>query len=363
MKSINRVLDIFQTFGPREVLGKVYSKSRLWFLETFVIFGVRYSILKRKVKHIHGPAEISYSPDELLLTCTVRNGELYIDSFMRHYQALGIKHFVFMDNGSTDRTIEMLTSYDNVTILQTDAKYSDYEGTMKRYMTDRFSKGRWNLFVDIDELFDYPYSSRLSLCKFHQYLDAHQYTAVICQMLNLFADIPFAKLESYPDDSLSEKYPYYDNSAISKTEYRWSKLNNGEIKMHWGGICKTLFDTNSGLTKASLVKVDGKVKTFVGFHQVRNANIADVSCVLKHYNFIGTFYKKLQDSIENLTFGKMYDASSFHSKTWSRLQDEPDLSPKLSTARYLDNIDSLIDEGFILVSDQYKRWVDNNYVD
>jgi hypothetical protein len=33
-----------------------------------------------------------------------------------------------------------------------------YENTMKRYLAERFSPGRWNLCADIDELFDYPFS-------------------------------------------------------------------------------------------------------------------------------------------------------------------------------------------------------------
>ena len=31
---------------------------------------------------------------------------------------------------------------------------------MQQYLVARFGKGRWSLCVDIDELFDYPYSGR-----------------------------------------------------------------------------------------------------------------------------------------------------------------------------------------------------------
>ena len=34
------------------------------------------------------------------------------------------------------------------------------ENTMKRYLAERFSRGRWNLCADIDELFDYPSRSK-----------------------------------------------------------------------------------------------------------------------------------------------------------------------------------------------------------
>src|SRR6476661_6368945 len=82
-------------------------------------FGLRPYLLPGKVKHIYGPAKISYSLDELLVISVVRNGELYVKSFLDHYRSMGVKHFVFLDNGSTDHTGEMLCEHDDVTLLQT----------------------------------------------------------------------------------------------------------------------------------------------------------------------------------------------------------------------------------------------------
>ena len=118
-------------------------------------FGVRPHLLPSKVKHLHGPQKVSYSLDELLVIAVVRTGELYIYSFLEHYRSIGVKHFVFLDNGSIDRTVKLLCAQEQVTVLQTDAPYNKYENTMKRHLAERFSDGRWNLCADIDELFDY----------------------------------------------------------------------------------------------------------------------------------------------------------------------------------------------------------------
>ena len=69
-------------------------------------FGIRPYLLRPRVKHVHGPTRISYDLNELLVISVVRNGELYIKSFLDHYRSMGVKHFVFLDNGSTDRTVE-----------------------------------------------------------------------------------------------------------------------------------------------------------------------------------------------------------------------------------------------------------------
>jgi hypothetical protein len=52
-----------------------------------------------------------------------------------------VKHFVFLDNGLTDRAVEMLCGQNDVTILQTDAPYNKYENTVKRYLAEKFSAG------------------------------------------------------------------------------------------------------------------------------------------------------------------------------------------------------------------------------
>ena len=151
----------------------------------------------------------------------VRNGEFYVKSFLDHYRSMGVKHFVFLDNGSTDRTVELLCAQEQVTVLQTDAPYNKYENTMKRYLAQKFSAGRWNLCADIDELFDYPFSENLRLRDFLGYLNENKYTVVVTQMLDMFSDVPLQKLESKADDVLNAKYSFYDISAIMKDDYLW----------------------------------------------------------------------------------------------------------------------------------------------
>ncbi len=94
-------------------------------------FGVRPYLLRPRVKHVFGPRNIDYDWDELLMISVVRNGELYIESFIDHYHAMGVKHFVFLDNGSTDRTVELLCTHDKVTVLQSHVSYNRRENTMK----------------------------------------------------------------------------------------------------------------------------------------------------------------------------------------------------------------------------------------
>src|SRR5215210_6417977 len=77
---------------------------------------VRRWILYHNVEHVDGPEEVAIEPDELVVLCLVRDGRPYVRSFLEHYASMGVKHMVFLDNGSTDGTVEALQEYDDVTV-------------------------------------------------------------------------------------------------------------------------------------------------------------------------------------------------------------------------------------------------------
>jgi hypothetical protein len=97
-------------------------------------------ILSHNIQCLHGPETVAYAKDELVTLVLVRNGRSYVKAFVEHYSSLGVKHLVFLDNGSTDGTIEALKEYDNVTVLRTGVPYKTYNVAMKRYLIERFGR-------------------------------------------------------------------------------------------------------------------------------------------------------------------------------------------------------------------------------
>src|SRR5215213_6559146 len=249
------------------------------------------------VEHLHGPEEVAYEADELVVVCLVRDGRPYVKSFVEHYTSMGAKHLFFLDNGSTDGTVEALKGYDNVTVLRTALPYKEYKYLFKQYLIERFGKkDRWSLCADIDELFDYPYSDVVGLDSLLRYLNERSYTAVAAQMLDMFPEEPLSgsgRPSELPDEPLKERHRFYDVSNISRISmrghplFRNNTLESDEVKALRGGIRQTLFGFRANLTKFPLVFSDGRVKPFDGStHWVDNARIAGLTCVLFHYKFL-----------------------------------------------------------------------------
>jgi hypothetical protein len=312
-------------------------------------------LLGLRVRHVAGPKRIPYGEDEVLAICVVRNGALHVRSFVEHHLRLGVRHIVLLDNGSTDETVALASGLDHVTVLRTDAPYQRYENAMKRFLARRFSHGRWNLCVDIDERFDYPASDRLSLSGLVRYLRKHGYSALVAQMLDLFPDCTLSELERHRDGPVDEVHVYYDLTNIRKKTYRWGVPSNPDIRMHWDGIRNTLFGSSGALTKAPLIFVDRTIDLFSGWHHSRRARVADVSGVLLHYPFAGDFHEKVRDAVRTGRYGDV--TTGEYERYWGTLTDSRDRGFRQPASRRWEDLDRLVDEGFLVVSAAYRSWV------
>jgi len=331
-----------------------------WSVRELFQLELRPRLLRFRARHVHGPRRIERARDELLVASVVRDGELYVGSFLDHYRRLGVRHFVFLDNGSTDRTVELLSGHDGVTVLRSSVPYRAYENAMKTYLVRRFSTGRWVLFADVDELFDYPFSYRLGLRDLLRYLEAHRYRAVVAQMLDMFSERPLAEPPSDLGDDLRSRYPLYDLSDVRKSPYpsRYSRgrLANPSIEFHSHGVRARWFGTANGLTKTCLFFVDDEIVPFTGWHHTKGARLADFTGALLHFPFVPSFREKVRDEVASGRYG--YYVTGEYRRYWDVIADGRTRLDPPPTAQRLDDLAALVDQGFLVVSDEYRSWVE-----
>ena len=329
---------------------------------------IRRWVVYHNVEHVHGTEEVTYEPDELVVLCLLRDGRPYIRSFVEHYASMSVKHMVFLDNGSTDGTVEALEKYDNVTVLRAKLPFRNYQLSMRRYLIRRFGRGRWSLTVDIDELFDYPYSDVVSLGSLLRYLNEKHCTAVVGQMLDMFSAKALSnavgeknELASSRDEPLKELHRFYDISGVRVQEYYSAGgynnvLANEEIKWFRDGIKTILFDHHAMLSKHPLIFFDGKIIPVDGtMHRVSNARVADFSCVLFHYKLLDRLYGQALRAVSEKNYPNRYGK---YEKYVSALEASPELQIKRETAREIKSVNELVENQFLVVSGDYMTWVD-----
>jgi hypothetical protein len=320
-------------------------------------------ILEHNVEHLYGPETVDYGTDEIVVLVLLRNGRPYIKAFMEHYASMGVKHAVFLDNGSTDGTVKALKGYDNVTVLRSMLPYKRYNVAMKRYLIERFGRGRWTLSVDMDELFDYPYSDVVSLKALLGYLSANSYTAVVAQMLDMFPERLLS--EDNPlvgDEPLKERYRFYDISGVRARSYHdigdiGNVLANEEIRILWGGVHRRLFGVGPLLTKHPLLFLDEELRPMdLSDHWAGNARVADFTGVLLHYKFVNSMYGRVRREIDERRDLSLHGKYDQYLKV---LEQTPSLLMKNDTSQELTSVNELVGTRFVTVSRQYMRFVES----
>lgn len=326
----------------------------------------RYLLLRGKVKwdnairHLDGPSRIDFAKNELVVLCLMRNAVPWIRSFVRHYQQLGAKHIVFLDNGSSDGSLDLAMEHDHISLWETQLPFARYEGAMRRWLLERYGKNRWSLFCDVDELFEYPFSSELNLNGFLEYLNHHGYKVVAAQMLDMFSDQPFSELNSRPEDWLREKYRFYELDGITtRRDTYWinsNQVQDEEIACTIGGIRERVFGSRNLMqTKHSLVFADRRVNVYpYDHHFVTGAPVADVSAVLLHYKFVSSLKEQAAEALRL----RQHSGGSKHYRGFHEVLSEvPDLRLHSQCAQELGSTDELVEQGLLVASERYREWV------
>ncbi|MFK7753076.1 MAG: glycosyltransferase family 2 protein [Sedimentitalea sp.] len=319
--------------------------------------------LLRSIKHVHGPRRFQSEPDDVIVMALVRDGAFYLRPFLAHYRSLGVRHFVFFDNGSSDDTIAQIRTEPGTVIVQSTLPWGDFENDFRRYAAETFCAGRWCLFADMDELFDFPASASIGLSGLVRYLNANGFSALMAQMLEMFPKAPLAETAQMPYDTAIATYDYYDISQLDIVPYhaqtiefefflRENTLGDPRISFLFGGVRGKVFGERCCLSKHPLVFVGEDVAPGVHPHCSQNVACADFTAVIKHYKFTNQPLARDAALVADQAIGHGEDKLRL-----SVLERDPDLTLFSNDARRFDGLDALYDSGFLIRSPRFEAFV------
>jgi hypothetical protein len=96
-------------------------------------------------------------PRGTLAFSLIYNEEWFLPHFLEHHRALGVEHFVFYDDHSTDRTREILMAQEDCTVLVAIEKQRAHRrlGALQinlgNLALERFGSGSWAVTLDLDD--------------------------------------------------------------------------------------------------------------------------------------------------------------------------------------------------------------------
>jgi hypothetical protein len=306
----------------------------------------------------HGPARVDLAADEVGVVCLMRDAAYFVGPFIAHHLALGVRHIVIIDNGSRDETVSIAAGFANVTILRNTLPAKQYE-VLLRVQAARVLRGGWVLFADADEMFEVPLGAPLP--RLTAYLNGQGFTAMVTQMLDLFSPLPYGtgKALTYPQavaqaDHYSllqvEQVPYHDRKQIG---FNWFLANNtGDVALKIGGLRAEIFGEDCFLSKHSLVRNVAGAQLMTHPHCTSGVRVADVTGLLRHYKLAGDYLARDRASVVAGTWDHAEDAKRLAAATGG---DAFTITP--TAPQIYNGTAALVDQGFLEVSDEYRRFI------
>lgn len=143
----------------------------------------------------------------------MRNEALRLPHFLAHYRQLGVRHFLIVDNGSTDETAAILQAQDDVSLWQTQASYKTARFGMDwlTWLLRRYGHGHWTVTVDADELLIYPQWDTKDLIALTQHLAGRGHPSLGALMLDLYPKGSPDQQSYRPGANPTDTLPWFDS--------------------------------------------------------------------------------------------------------------------------------------------------------
>lgn len=299
--------------------------------------------------------------EEIRLFAIARNESLRLPFFLNYYFENGVDRVFLIDNNSTDNTVEIALSFDNVHVFRIEESFKRFWYWME-YFLDIYGKNHWCFVVDIDEIFFFPFIEFTNFKNLINYFEIKGYESIRCLLLDIYSDKSLNKTEYLSNENPLDVCQYFDiEYRVAKTRFfdkkKWEYF---ESLVFFGNMRERVFNNITGntwnyyLSKIPLFKYSNKTYLTEGQHSINGSKISDIQGVVFHSKFFSDFIVKAKsESKREEHFGnaleyKIYDMA---------LQKVENIIIKNSSSVKFRNSKQLVKLGLMKSSIQYNTFL------
>lgn len=142
----------------------------------------------------------------------LRNEAARLPFILDHNRRLGVRHFLVVDNSSTDGTASFLQGQPDVSLWHSAASYKAARFGMDwlTWLMLRHGHGHWCLTLDADEVLIYPYWQTRPLTALTEWLDRQGRHSFGALTVDMYPDGPVSRGGHMPGDDPVARLPWFD---------------------------------------------------------------------------------------------------------------------------------------------------------
>ena len=218
----------------------------------------------------------------IIITMTHNESSRMAD-FFAHYRGLGFKHFLAIDNGSSDGTLDMLGQQPDVFVYSTSGDFRRYASGRRwvNQLVAAHGANTWSFVVDADELLVFP-DDHLGVDTLVQNLDASDAQVMFGLAIDMHAErLDEWKTDAHSHATLTERFPFFDGRTrlIGSRHAPYLSVGGGLRNHQLARIMP-----ENLLTKPIAVK-GGEGVRFMNPHLTNPARAATITAAVLHYKF------------------------------------------------------------------------------
>lgn len=243
---------------------------------------------------------------DILAVVVLRNEAPRIPYFLEYYRRLGVDHFLFVDNGSTDGFRELVAGESDCSVWYTEDSYkrANFGEHWANYLLRRYGKNHWCLRVDADEFLVYPHYDTRNLRELTEHLDETGRRSLFTLLLDMYPQGAVDEATYTAGQDPLEICSWFDPYGYCQ----WSTPMGWWIQ---GGVRRRAFyrngnvDAAPALNKICLVRWRGHYSYISSTHVLtpRSLNqahysdgLAPTGCLL-HFKYFASFRVKVEEEL------------------------------------------------------------------
>lgn len=305
-------------------------------------------------QHFEKP-EVDLSGKKLVAVFTVYNEFDRLEYFFSYYRAMGVEHFLAVDNNSTDESGEFLKKQPDVTYFHTTESYaSSRAGRLwTSELANHYCTDLWCLTLDLDELLVFPGDRFAKITDLCDYCDHHGYEGVFTVFLDMYSERSLAEAVYRPGQSFLDVCDHFETDGYVLTQ----PLHFPHVGVFGGPRQRIFWEAGKrgkgpSMRKLPLVKWKRGFRYLHSTHSSTPIHLADVTGALLHFKFFSSFKEFSKREVER---GDRVQVADY--QNYARITSETEVNFKHDhSIRFEDSV-TLIEHGVMVCTPNYLKWM------